>query len=97
MWRRSLIYSIQWQEEAVKDLKKIDRQTQKKIIARVKDYLAKDPLSLGKPLQGIFKGLYRYRYGPSRIIYAIDRGSVLILILRVADRKEIYEDPIKNN
>ena len=92
-----MIYSIQWQEEAVKDLKKIDRQTQKKIISRVKDYLAKDPLSLGKPLQGIFKGLYRYRYGSYRIIYAIDRGSVLILILRVADRKEIYEDSIKNN
>jgi mRNA interferase RelE/StbE len=89
-----LTYSIQWQEEAVNDLKTIDRQTQKKIIARVKDYLSKDPASLGKPLQGIFKGLYRYRYGDYRIIYTIDRRSVLILILRVADRKEVYEAPI---
>jgi mRNA interferase RelE/StbE len=89
-----LNYSIQWQEEAISDLKKLDRQTQKKIIARVKDYLSKDPLSLGKPLQGIFKGLYRYRYGSYRIIYAIDRKSVLILILRIADRKDVYEDPV---
>jgi len=92
-----LTYNIQWHEEAIKDLKKIDRQTQKKIIDRVKEYLAKDPLGIGKPLQGIFKGLYRYRYGSYRIIYAIDRGSVLILILRVADRKDIYQHPIKNN
>jgi len=92
-----LTYSIQWQEEAITDLKKIDRQTQKKIIARVKDYLSKDPLSLGKPLQGIFKGLYRYRYGSYRIIYAIDRGSVMILILRIADRKDVYESPISEN
>jgi mRNA interferase RelE/StbE len=92
-----LSFSIQWHEEAINDLKKIDRQTQKKIIARVKDYLSKDPLSLGKPLQGIFKGLYRYRYGSYRIIYAIDRKSVVILILRIADRKEVYEDPINNN
>lgn len=92
-----MTYSIQWQEEAITDLKKIDRQTQKKIIARVKDYLSKDPLSLGKPLQGIFKGLYRYRYGSYRIIYAIDRGSVMILILRIADRKDVYESPISEN
>jgi mRNA interferase RelE/StbE len=92
-----LTYSIQWHDDAIEDLKGIDRQTQKKIIARVKDYLSKDPVGLGKPLQGIFKGLHRYRYGSYRIIYAIDRGSVLILILRVADRKDVYEDPIKNN
>ena len=92
-----MTYSIQWHETAINDLKKIDRQTQKKIIARVKDYLSKDPLSLGKPLKGIFKGLYRYRYGSYRIIYAIDRKSVLILILRIADRKNVYEDPINEN
>jgi mRNA interferase RelE/StbE len=92
-----LTYSVQWHDDAIEDLKRIDRQTQKKIIARVKDYLSRDPLSLGKPLKGIFKGLYRYRYGAYRIIYAIDRGSVLILILRVADRKDVYEDPVSKN
>ena len=92
-----MIYSIQWHETAINDLKSIDRQTQKKIIARVKDYLSKDPISLGKPLKGIFKGLYRYRYGSYRIIYAIDRGSVVIVILRIADRKDVYEDPINAN
>ena len=66
-------------------------------MARVKDYLSKDPISMGKPLQGIFKGLYRHRYGSYRIIYAIDRGSVVILILRIADRKDVYEDQINKN
>jgi mRNA interferase RelE/StbE len=97
MWRRFLTYNIQWQEEAINDLKKIDRQIQKKIIARIKNYLSKDPQSLGKPLQGIFKGLYRYRYGSYRIMYAIDRESVVILILRIADRKDVYENPVNKN
>ncbi|HLA28375.1 MAG TPA: type II toxin-antitoxin system RelE/ParE family toxin [Syntrophales bacterium] len=92
-----MIFSIKWHEQAIEDLKDIDRRTQKKIIARANDYLTKDPLSLGKPLQGIFKGLYRYRYGSYRIIYAVDRGSVLIIILRIADRKNVYEDPINEN
>jgi len=92
-----LIYSIQWHEEAISDLQKIDRQKQKKIIAKIKDYLSKDPLSLGKPLKGIFKGLYRYRFGSYRVIYAIDRESVIILILRIADRKDAYQNPVKEN
>ena len=92
-----MIYSIQWHEEAIKDLKNIDRNAQKKITAKVKGYLAKDPLSLGKPLKGIFKGLHRYRYGSYRIIYAIDRSSVVILILRIGDRKDVYDDPVNEN
>ena len=92
-----MTYSIQWHEEAIDDLKRLDRPTQKKIIAKVKDYLCSDPLRLGKPLQGIFKGLYRYRYGSYRIIYAVDRGTLLILILRVGDRKDVYEDSINEN
>ena len=95
--RRSLTYSSQWHEEAIVDLKKIDRQKQKKIMARIKDYLSTPPLSLGKPLKGIFKGLYRYRYGSYRIIYAIDRESVVILILRIADREDVYQDPVNEN
>ncbi len=92
-----MTYNIQWHEDAVEDLKKIDRQKQRKIIDRIKDYLSKDPLGLGKPLKGIFKGLYRYRYGSYRIIYAIDRYSVIILILRIGDRKDVYDNPVSEN
>jgi mRNA interferase RelE/StbE len=63
----------------------------------VKGYLSQDPIGLGKPLQGIFKGLYRYRYGNYRIIYTIDRTVVMILILRIADRKNVCENPINEN
>ncbi|HPQ43560.1 MAG TPA: type II toxin-antitoxin system RelE/ParE family toxin [Syntrophales bacterium] len=92
-----MTYNIQWHEDAVEDLKKIDRQKQRKIIKRIKDYLSQDPLGLGKPLKGIFKGLYRYRYGSYRIIYTIDRDSVIILILRVGDRKDVYDYPVSEN
>ena len=94
-WRRSLIYSIKWHEKAIKDLQKIDSQKQKKVVDRIKNYLSKDPLGLGKPLKGIFKGLYRYRYGSYRIVYAIDRNALIILILRIADRKGVYKDPTR--
>jgi mRNA interferase RelE/StbE len=49
-------------------------------------------MSLGKPLKGMFKGLYRYRFGAYRIMYAVDMGQKEILVLRVGHRKEVYSE-----
>jgi mRNA interferase RelE/StbE len=85
-----LAYNVKWQEKAIEDLRNLDKQTAKGIIERVKTYLSQDPISLGKPLKGMFKGLFRYRYGDYRIIYALDRKEKSILILRIGHRKNIY-------
>jgi mRNA interferase RelE/StbE len=85
-----LAYRVLWHEHALNDLKELDRQTAGKIVSRVKGYLSQDPEKLGKPLKGVLKGLYRYRIGDYRIMYAIDRGDNHILILYVGSRKDIY-------
>jgi len=85
-----LAYNVKWQEKAIEDLKDLDKQNAKAIMERVKIYLSQDPISLGKPLKGMFKGLFRYRYGDYRIIYALDRKRKNILILRIGHRKDIY-------
>ena len=81
-----------WHEKAIEDLKGVDKKSAKRLIERVKTYLPQDPISLGKPLKGIFKGLYRYRFGDYRVIYSIDRKEGVILILRVGKRKELYDE-----
>ena len=86
-----MTYNLKWHEKAIDDLRDLDRKTQKKIIARIKEYLPKDPVGLGKPLKGMFKGLFRYRYGSYRIIYAIDQREEAIMILRIGGRKDIYD------
>jgi mRNA interferase RelE/StbE len=85
-----LAYNVKWQEKVIEDLKNLDKQNAKAIMERVKIYLSQDPISLGKPLKGMFKGLFRYRYGDYRIIYALDRKAKNILILRIGHRKDIY-------
>jgi mRNA interferase RelE/StbE len=89
-----LTYNLKWHEKAIDDLKILERKTQKKIITRLKERLTADPANLGKPLKGIFKGLYRYRYGSHRIIYAIDYKAATVMILRIGDRKEVYDKPL---
>jgi mRNA interferase RelE/StbE len=50
-----------------------------------------DPRSVGKALQGSRLGeFWRYRAGPFRLICKIKDKRLLMLVLRVGDRKEIY-------
>ena len=85
-----MAYQVKWHEKAVEDLRDVDKKTAKGLIERIKEYLPQDPISLGKPLHVEFKGLYRYRYGRYRVLYAIDRKENTLLILRLGKRKEIY-------
>ena len=54
------------------------------------DALSKDPLT-GKPLKGDLKGYWSYRVGVYRIIYTIRHREILVEVLRIQHRKEIYE------
>lgn len=86
-----MAYSAIWHEETLKDLKKLNRTTAKKIVAKVKNYLIQDPVKLGTPLKGNLKGLYRYRIGEYRAIYVIDQAEKKIIILNVNHRRKIYK------
>jgi mRNA interferase RelE/StbE len=86
-----LNYNVRWHEAALEDLKNLDKKTQKKIFRRVKEDLPQNPVSLGKPLKGMFKGLFRYRIGDIRIIYTLDHETETIFILKIGDRKNVYE------
>jgi len=87
-----LSYNIKWHEDAVRDLKSIDKTQARRIIDKVEGYLIKDPARLGKPLKDIFKGLCAYRCGDFRVLYASDREQKMILIETVGDRKIVYKD-----
>lgn len=48
-------------------------------------------MDIGSPLKGRFRGLWRYRVGDYRILCQINDEEVLILILRIAVRKDVYD------
>lgn len=58
-------------------------------IAHAIESLSKDP-DLGVPLRGDLKGFHKYRVGPYRIIYQIIRNQLLIIVIDIGHRKEIY-------
>lgn len=84
-------YNIRWHDKAVNDLKKLNKDHSKRIINKIKNHLVKDPASLGKPLKGMFKGMYRYRFGDYRVLYIIDNEDREISIMTVGHRKDVYK------
>ncbi len=86
-----MAYKVVYLDQVEQDLKKLDRSIIRKILSRIETYLARDPKELGKPLKGEFQGYWRYRWGDYRVIYKISEREVLILILRISHRKDVYD------
>ena len=83
---------VVYSETALKELKKLDKPIQK----RIKDYMdevakLEDPRSRGKILVKNLSGLWRYRVGDIRVVCEIKDAEILITVLRIADRKEVYK------
>ena len=80
-------YKLQFKATVERDLKKLDTQTVKKILAEIENELVSDPNN-GKKLSGEFEGLLSYRMGDYRVMYTIVRDSVLVL--RIGHRRDVY-------
>lgn len=84
------MYKVAYLNSIEEDLKKLDKTTVRKILNRIETYLACDPKELGKPLKGEFQGYWRYRWGDYRVIYKISEREILIIVLRISNRKDVY-------
>ena len=58
-------------------------------LAKAIDRLALNPL-LGEFLTGEWKGYRKYRRGNYRIIYRVEHARLVVYIITIGDRKEVY-------
>ncbi len=80
--------SIKWERRAVKELRRLPKDIQALVVESV-EKLRFDPLR-GQQLSGHWKGLRRLRVGQVRVIYGFDGSELLIAVLRVGHRREVY-------
>lgn len=88
-----MVWKIEFSAEASRELGRLDPQHGKRIVKFLQERVAKldDPRSIGKALQGSRLGeFWRYRIGPFRLICKIEDNRLLVLVLRIGDRKEVY-------
>ena len=78
---------------AEKTLRKLDPPQQRRIFQFLDERIqgAKDPRSEGKPLKGRHQGLWRFRVVDYRIVTEIQDEVAVVLVLKVAHRRDVYE------
>jgi mRNA interferase RelE/StbE len=88
-----MAWKIELSGLAQRNLKKLDRQVAKRILAFLHGRLARldDPRSIGQALKGSDLGqFWKYRVGDWRIIASIEDRNIRILVVRIANRREVY-------
>jgi len=74
---------------ALKELSKIDKTNQQLIFDKIKD-LENGNFTNDKALKGKYKGKFRKRAENYRIVYLNENDILLITVIRIAHRKEVY-------
>ncbi|MDO9213584.1 MAG: type II toxin-antitoxin system RelE/ParE family toxin [Methylococcales bacterium] len=85
-------WNVKIDKVALKALAKITKKDRDRILQFLKvDLLNIDnPRSNGKALQGDLKGLWRYRVGDYRLIAQIHDNELVILVIEIGHRKDVY-------
>jgi mRNA interferase RelE/StbE len=86
-------WAYRFDERALKELKKLGKQAQKEILGYLDKRVAanEDPRRFGKALHADLAGLWRYRVGDYRILCQIKDGQLLVLVISVGHRKNVYD------
>ena len=88
-----MTYHVVFSKDALKQLKKMDRQNAALILGWIRKNLegCENPRILGKGLTSNRSGQWRYRIGDYRIIAEIQDQNIIILVLNISHRSDIYK------
>ena len=82
-----MVGKVLYKSSVKHDLRKISREDVARILVQIRDELAQDPRT-GEPLHGEFEGLFKFRVGDYRVIYAVSGENVVVL--RIRHRAKAY-------
>lgn len=86
-------FEIQFDPGALDDLKKLDQSIQRRLLGFLRQRVAvlDDPRAIGEALAGSRLGNYwKYRVGDWRIICDIQDRNIIVRVMRVGNRREVY-------
>lgn len=85
------MWSIEFNDAALKAFKKLDKQVQRSIKAKL-DEISKldEPGQLAKPLTHDLKGRYRLHIGPYRVVFRLEKLVLVIVVVDIGKRESIY-------
>ena len=86
-------WKIEFDPAAKRELDKLDKPIARRISKFLYDRVAKldDPRKIGERLQGTLSEFWKYRVGDYRIICSLEHDRLIVLVLRIGHRREVYK------
>jgi mRNA interferase RelE/StbE len=87
-----LAWTVEISDVAQRQLRRLDYATQERILNYLNERIegCKNPRHFGESLKSNLSGLWRYRVGDYRIICRIEEDRIVVLVLNIGHRKNIY-------
>lgn len=88
-----MAWKVELSSLAQKNLDELDPQVARRLLTFLHDRMSKvdDPRSIGEALKGSRLGnFWKYRVGDYRIVASIEDQEVLILVVKIGNRREVY-------
>lgn len=82
-------YRLEWRPATKKDLRGLPQQDVRRIVEAV-EQLAENPFPHGCTKLSGSDHAYRIRIGDYRVVYEISKGILLVTIIRIAHRRDVY-------
>lgn len=86
-----MAWQIEFLESANRALIKLDKKIQFRILNFLRERIKENPRCIGKPLVGRYAVCWRYRVGDYRIITKHENNQLIILVIEIWHRREIYK------
>lgn len=88
-----MAWQIEFDPDALKDLRKLDKPIQIRLVGFLRTRVSSltNPRDIGEALSGQrLGGYWKYRVGDWRIICDIQDQKILVRVLRIGNRREVY-------
>ena len=85
------MYKIEFSKDIESDIAKLPKKEISKLLQKIEKLTMNPRPKKAEALQGKFKGLHRIRSGDYRIVYQIVDDKLIVLVVRIAHRKEVYK------
>ena len=85
--------TVEFDDRARREFRKLDANIQQTILRYLRERIAvsEDPKRFGKPLRMNLAGLWCYRVDDYRLICRFEEYRLVVLVLQVGHRRDVYE------